>query len=214
MQAQIAKFTKLVGEANEKNAKPRVIREYRTVKEYYPWRTVAIPAVFPLIGFFLLIKSAADFSKAFKFGGVFYLILALIFVGIGILFAYPSKSDFTSCKRLRETFKTAENRGKRYQATILGYKTNVAGVIPAAKGAGAPKIALNYVLEVEFLEDTKYKTIESKELKYHPNAVLKSTRCNVFFYDGEYFVGNYDLRTGKSDETAEIPQKGMVGGEM
>ena len=116
MQAQMANFMKLVAETNEKNAKPRVIREYRTVKEYYPWKTVAIPAVFPLIGFFLFIKSAADFSKAFKFGGVFYLILALIFVGIGILFAYPSKSDFSSCKRLRETFKTAENRGKRYQA--------------------------------------------------------------------------------------------------
>ncbi len=204
MQAPDMNFMKRVGEQNKKNASPRVIREYRTVKEYYPWKSVAIPAVFPLIGFFVFVKSAADFSKDFTFGGVFYLILALIFVGIGILFAYPEKSGFASCKRLRETFDTAENRGKRYQAEILGYKTRVTGW--SAEGVG-----LNYVLEVEFLEDNRYKTIESKELKYHPNAVLKSTRCNVFFNDGEYYVGNFDLRTGKKDPTTEIPQKGMVG---
>ena len=211
MEFSNANFMKLVTEKNQKNMKPRIIREYRTVKEYYPWKTVAIPAFFPAIGFLLFVKSAADFSKEFKLGGVFYLMLALIFVGIGILFIYPSKSDFSSCKRLRETIKTAEKRGERYQGPILGYKMNVAGVVPAAKGAGDPEIILNYVLEVEFLEDNRYKTIEWKEMKYHPNSVLKSTRCNVFFYDGEYFVGNYDLRTGRSDETTEIPMKGMVG---
>ena len=213
MELSNANFMRLVTEKNQKNMKPRVIKEYRTVKEYYPWKTVAIPAFFPAIGFLLFVKSAADFSSRFKLGGVFYLILALIFVGIGILFAYPSKSDFSSCKMLRETIKTAENRGERYQGTILGYKTKVAGVVPAAKGAGAPEIILNYVLEVEFLEDNRYKTIESKELKYHPNAVLKGTGCSVFFYEGEYYVGNFELRKGMNDGTTEIPQKGMVGGE-
>ena len=200
-------FMALVAEQNKKNERPRVIKEYRTVKEYYPWRTVAIPAVFPGIGLVIFAKSAAEFSKGFKFGGVFYLILALIFAGIGLLFAYPSKSDFASCKRLRETVKTAENRGKRYQGEILGYKMCVAG-------GTATTVGLNYVLEVEFLEDTKYKTIQTKEMKYHPNAVLKGTRCNVFYYDGEYYVGNFELRTGMKDATTEIPQKGMVGGEV
>jgi len=200
-------FMALVAEQNKKNERPRVIKEYRTVKEYYPWRTVAIPAVFPGIGLVIFAKSAAEFSKGFKFGGVFYLILALIFAGIGLLFAYPSKSDFASCKRLRETVKTAENRGKRYQGEILGYKMCVAG-------GTATTVGLNYVLEVEFLEDTKYKTIQTKEMKYHPNAVLKGTRCNVFYYDGEYYVGNYELRTGMKDTATEIPQKGMVGGEV
>lgn len=203
-------FMALVSEQNQKNAKLRVIKEYRTVKEYYPWRTVVIPAFFPLIGFFLFVKSAADFSRAFKLGGVFYLILALIFVGIGIMFAYPSKSDFSSCKRLRETIKTAENCGERYQGEILGYKVNVANVVPAGRGT-TPEVVLNYVLEVEFLEDNRYKTIETKAVKYHPNAVLKGTRCNVFFYDGEYYVGNYELRTGRTDKTTEIPQTGMPG---
>lgn len=200
-------FMALVAEQNKKNESPRLIKEYRTVKEYYPWRTVAIPAVFPGIGLVIFAKSAAEFSKGFKFGGVFYLILALIFAGIGLLFAYPSKSDFASCKRLRETVKTAENRGKRYQGEILGYKMCVAG-------GTATTVGLNYVLEVEFLEDTKYKTIQTKEMKYHPNAVLKGTRCNVFYYDGEYYVGNFELRTGMKDATTEIPQKGMVGGEV
>lgn len=207
MQIPDGNFMRLVAEQNKKNERPRVIKEYRTVKEYYPWRTVAIPAVFPGIGLVIFAKSAAEFSKGFKFGGVFYLILALIFAGIGILFAYPSKSDFASCKRLRENAKTAENRGKRYQGEILGYKMCVAG-------GTATTVGLNYVLEVEFLEDTKYKTIQTKEMKYHPNAVLKGTRCNVFYYDGEYYVGNYELRTGLKDATTEIPQKGMVGGEV
>ena len=206
-------FMALIGERNKKDARPRIIKEYRTIKEYYPWRTVAIPSVFPLIGFFLFIKSAADFSSSFKLGGVFYLILALIFAGIGIMFAYPAKSDFTTCKRLKDTIKAAENRGKRYKGEILGYKTCVANVIPAGR-SGAPEVVLNYVLEVEFLEDSRYKTIETKEMKYHPNAVLKGTHCNVFFYEGEYYVGNYDLRTGMKDETTEIPQKGMAGGKM
>ena len=70
-----SQFFKLVEEQNKKNSRPRIIKEYRTIKEYYPWRTVAIPAVFPVIGFFLFVKSAAEFSRAFKLGGVFYLIL-------------------------------------------------------------------------------------------------------------------------------------------
>ncbi len=207
-------FMVLVAEQNKKNEKPRVIKEYRTIKEYYPWRLLAIPAVFPAIGFFLFAKAAADFSKEIRFAGGFYLFLALIFGGIGILFAYPSKSDFSSCKRLRETIETAKNRGVRYHGTILGYKMNVAGVIPPARGGGAPAINLTYVLEVEFLEDNRYKTIETKEMKYHPNAVLKGTRCDVCFYDGEYYVDAFELRTGLKDETTEIPQKGMVGGKM
>ena len=207
MQMQDRKFMELIAEQNKKNASPRVIKEYRTVKEYYPWRTVAVPAVFPVIGFFLFVKSVADFSKGIIFTGGVYLVLALIFVGIGIMFAYPSKSDFNSCKRLRENVKTAENRGKRYQGEIQGYKMCIAG------GNGAI-VGLNYVLEVEFLEDGRYKTIETKEMKYHPNAVLKGTRCNVFYYDGEYYVGNYELRTVMKDKATEIPQKGMVGGEV
>lgn len=208
-----SQFFTLVEEQNKKNARPRMIKEYRPVKEYYPWRLLAIPAVFPVIGFFLFAKAAAEFSKAVRFTGGFYLTLALIFVGIGVLFAYPSRSDFSSCKRLRETRKTAENRGKRYHGTVLGYKMNVAGVVPPAKGGGAPAILLTYVLEVEYLEDNRYKTMETKEMKYHPNAVLKGTRCDVCVYEGEYFACNFDLRTGGKDVVTELPQKGMIGGE-
>ncbi len=209
-----SQFFTLVEEQNKKNARPRMIKEYRPVKEYYPWRMLAIPAVFPTIGFCLIAKAVVDFSKEVRFTGGFYLFLALIFVGIGVLFAYPSKSDFSSCKRMRETRKTAENRGKRYHGTVLGYKTNVAGVVPPAKGGAAPEINLTYVLEVEFLEDNRYKTIETKEMKYHPNAVLRGKRCDVCVYEGEYFVCKFDLRTGLKDGAAEIPQKGMAGGEQ
>ena len=206
-----SQFFTLVEEQNKKNARPRVIKEYRPVKEYYPWRVLAIPAVFPVIGLFLFAKAVAEFSKEVRFTGGFYLTLALIFVGIGVLFAYAHLSDFSSCKRVREARETAENRGKRYHGTVLGYKMNVAGVVPPAKGGGAPEIYLTYVLEVEFLEDTKYRTIETREMKYHPNAVLKGSRCDVCVYEGEYFACNFDLRTGAKDETAELPQRGIVG---
>lgn len=207
-------FMELVVEQNKKDERSRVIKEYKTIKEYYPWRTVAIPAVFPAIGFLIFTKAAADFSKGFKFGGIFYLILALIFVGIGILFAYPSMSDFTSCKRLRETVKIAQKKGARYQGEILGCKMKIGRVIPTGKDGSIPKVTLYYVLEVEFLEDSRYKTIETKEMKYHPNAVLKGKHCKVYFYEGEYYVGDFELRTGLTDGQAEIPQKGMVGEEM
>lgn len=206
-------FFTLVEEQNKKNERPRIIKEYRPVKEYYPWRVLAIPAVFPVIGLFLFAKAATEFSKEVRFTGGFYLTLALIFVGIGVLFAYPSKSDFSSCKRMRGARKTAENRGKRYHGTIQGYKVNVAGVVPPAKSGGTPAINLTYVLEVEYLEDNRYKTIETAELKYHPNAVLKGERCDVCVYEGEYFVCKFDLRTGLTDGAAEIPQKGVVGGQ-
>lgn len=206
-----SQFFMLVEEQNKKNERPRMIKEYRAVKEYYPWKLLAIPAIFPAVGFILFTKAAGDISKGIRFTGGFYLFLALIFVGIGVMFAYPSKSDFSSCKRLREIRKTAENRGRRYHGTVLGYKVNVAGVVPPAKGGGAPVINLTYVLEVEYLEDTKYKTMETAELKYHPNAVLRGTRCDVCVYEGEYFVCNFDLRTGLKDGTAGIPQKGMCG---
>jgi len=205
-------FMALVGEQNKKNERPRIIKEYWTVKEYYPWHVLAVPAVFPVIGFFLLAKAVAEFSKEVRFTGGFYLTLALIFVGIGVLFAYAHKSEFSSCKRVRDSRETTENRGKRYHGTILGYRANVAGVIPPAKGVGAPAINLTYVLEVEYLEDTKYKTIEAAEMKYHPNAVLKGNRCDVCVYEGELYVCNFELRTGLKDGTAEIPQKGMGGG--
>ncbi len=207
-------FMALVAEQNKKNERPRIVKEYRTVKEYYPWRTVAIPAVFPAIGFLIFTKAAADFSKGFKFGGIFYLVFALIFVAIGVLFAYPSMSDFTSCKRLRETVKTAQNKGARYQGEILGYQMKIGRVIPTGKDGSIPKVTLYYVLKVEFLEDGRYKTFETKEMKYHPNAVLKGKRCKVYSYEGEYYVGDFELRTGLTDKTAEIPQKGMIGGEM
>lgn len=204
-------FFMLVEEQNKKNAKPRVIKNYRPVKEYYPWKVLAVPAVFPVIGFFLFAKAAADITKEIRFTGGFYLFLALIFVGIGVMFAYAHVSEFSFCKRERETRETAENRGRRYHGTILGYKVNVAGVVPPAKGGAAPTVYLTYVLEVEYLEDNRYKTMETTEMKYHPNAVLKGNRCDVCVYEGEYFVCNFDLRTGLKDSTAEIPQKGMPG---
>lgn len=207
-------FMALVTEQERKDARPRIKKEYRTIKEYYPWRTVAIPAVFPGIGFLIFMKSAADFSKGFKFGGIFYLILTLIFVAMGILFAYPSMSGFTSCKQLRNTVKAAQNKGVRYQGEILGYKLKIGRVIPTGQDGSIPKVTLNYVLEVEFLEDSRYKTIETPEMKYHPNAVLKGTHCKVYSYEREYYVGDFELRTGMTDKRTEIPQKGMAGGAL
>ena len=212
MQSKERDFFALVAEQNKRNEKARVIKAYRTIKEYYPWNVLAIPLIFPIIGFFVFMKAASDISKQIRFAGGFYLFLALLFVGIGVLFSYAHISDFASCKRCREERETAENRGKRYHGTILGYKVNVAGVIPGATAAETPKIRLNYILEVEYLEDTKYKTIETVPMRYHPNAVLMGSRCDVCIYEGERYVCNFELRTGLKDGTAEIPQKGMGEG--
>lgn len=204
-------FMALIAERERKDKRPRIKKEYKTIKECFPWRVAAFPMVFPGIGFLIFMKSAADFSKGFKFGGIFYLILTLIFVGMGLLFffGYPCKNEVDSWKRLCETVKTARNRGACYQGEIIGYKMTIARWI--GDGKHAPEAVLNYVLEVEFLEDTKYKIIELPAFRYHPNAVLKGNRCKVYAYEGKYYLGDFDLRTKVTDGITEIPQKGTTG---
>ncbi len=211
MQSQNGNFFTLIAERERKDKRPRIMKAYKMEKEYYPWRVAVFPAVFPVIGFFIFMKSAADFSKDFKFGGIFYLILALIFVGMGAIFyfGYPCGNEIGSWKRFREKVKTARNRGARYQGEITGYKVTIARWV--GDGKNAPEAVLNYVLEVEFLEDTKYKTVEIPAFRYHPNAVLKGNRCKVYAYEGNYYVGDFELRTGMQDKTTEIPMKGLTG---
>ena len=202
-------FMELFMAQEKKDRRPRVRKEYKLAGEYYPWHVVVFPAVFPTIGLFVFMKSAADFSKNFKFGGIFYLILGLIFVGAGAFFyfGYPCANETGTWKRFCELVKTAQNRGKPYKGEITGYK-----ILPVKYMGGRssmPEVTLNYVLEVKFLEDTAYKTIEIPGFRYHPNSVLKGKQCKVYVYEGKYYLGKFELRTGRKDETAEIPQKGM-----
>lgn len=210
MQAQNGNFFSAISTQEKKDAKPRIIKEYRTVKEYYPWTALALPAIFPIIGLGLFAKSLADFVGQNKFGGVFFMMFALLFLVIGVIFMYPSKSDFSSCKRLRETIASAQNRGVFYQGEILGYRMNVGRVMPTKQGD--MQVTLMYILEVGFFKDSSQITIETPEMRYHPNAVLTGNRCKVYFYDGKYYVGDFELRTKSTNKAAEIPQKGMAGG--
>ncbi len=212
-QMQKGNFLLDVQKEDNKNARPRMIKEYRTVKEYYPWGVLTIPAIFPIIGFIPLYKSVTAFLKPFWLGGFFFLFLWLAFWGIGLIFASSFKSNFNSCKRLREEIKTAQYKGAYYKGEIRGYKCNPNVLFGYRKGGFVQEISLTYVLEVEFLDGTRYKTMETPEMKYHPNAVLKGTGCRVYSYEGKYYVGDFELRTKKSDPVTEIPQKGMVGGD-
>lgn len=212
-QMQKGNFLLDVQKEDNKNARPRIIKEYRRIKEYYPWRTLTIPTIFPIIGLIPFYKSVTSFMKPFWFGGIFFLLLTFAFWGIGIMFASSSKSGFDSCKRLREEIKEAQYKGAYYKGEILGYRYNVNELYMHRKGCTVREITLTYVLEVEFLEGTRYKKIETPELKYHPNAVLQGNRCRVYSYEGKYYVGNFELRGKKSDPVAEIPLKGMVGEE-
>ncbi len=204
-------FMALIEEREQKDKSPRITKEYKMEKEYYPWRVAVFPAVFPVIGFLILIKSAADFLKGFKFGGVFYLLLALIFVGIGAFFyfGYPCENVVGSWKRYRMDVKNAKKSETSYLGEITGYKVTIARWM--GDGKHDPEPVLNYVLEVEFLEDTKYKTIEIQAFRYHPNAVLKGNRCKVYAYEGKYYLGDFELRIGKDDKMTEIPMKGLTG---
>ena len=59
MQSKERDFFALVAEQNKRNEKARVIKAYRTIKEYYPWNVLAIPLIFPIIGFFVFMKDIA-----------------------------------------------------------------------------------------------------------------------------------------------------------
>lgn len=204
-------FMALIAEREQKDKRPRITKEYKMEKEYYPWRVAVFPAVFLVIGFFLFIKSVADFLKDFKFGGVFCLIFALVFVGMGgiFYFGYPCENEVGSWRRFRENVKHAQKSGTSYQGEITGYKVTIARWM--GDGKHAPEAVLNYVLEVEFLEDTKYKVVEIPAFRYHPNAVLKGNRCKVYAYEGKYYLGDFELRTGEDDKMTEIPMKGLTG---
>lgn len=209
MELQNGNFMALVAQQNRKNAKPRILKEYRTVKEYYPWRLLALPALFPGIGLIFLGKALERFLHRYVSGGVFFFVFALIFFAIGVMFMYPSKSDFESCKRYRETFERAEKKGRYFKGEIQGYKVKIGGVIPTGRSGSVPKVMLNYVLEVEFFEDGRNKIIETPEMKCHPNGVLKGTECRVYFYEGKYYVGKFELREKRTDGVTEIPERGM-----
>lgn len=211
MEPQNENFFALITAREQKDRRPRVIKTYKTTKEGFPWRVAAFPLVFPGIGFLIFMKSEADFSKGFKFGGIFYLILSLIFVGMGAMFffGYPCGSDVSAWKRLCESVKLAKDKGARYQGEIVGYKITIARWV--GDGKSAPEPVLNYVLEVELLEDTRYKTIEVPAFKYHPDAVLKGNRCKVYAYEGEYYLGDFELRENGNDDTTKIPMKGLTG---
>ena len=211
MGPQNGNFFALITAREQKDRKPRTMKAYKTTKECFPWRVAAIPAVFPGIGLLIFMKSAADFSRGFKFGGIFYLILTLIFVGMGLMFffGYPCKNDVDSWKQSCAAVKKARDKGKRYQGEIIGYKITIARWI--GDGKNAPEPVLNYVLEVEFREETKYKTIEVSAFRYHPTAVLNGNRCKVYAYEEKYYLGDFELRTGRDDKTTEIPMKGLTG---
>ena len=130
MEMQNEKVLEALMQQEKKDTKPRIIKEYRTVKEQYPWNVLVFPSVFPIIGFCVLAKSLADFAAQNKFGGYSFLIIALIFFGMGIMFLYPTNSEFGFCKQLREEIKKAQNKGAIYKGEIKGYTFNVRKVIP------------------------------------------------------------------------------------
>ena len=57
MQSKERDFFALVAEQNKKNEKARVIKAYRTIKEYYPWNVLAIPSIFPKAHWILSTRS-------------------------------------------------------------------------------------------------------------------------------------------------------------
>jgi hypothetical protein len=211
MEMQNEKFLEALMQQEKKDTKPRIIKEYRTVKEQYPWNVLVFPSVFPIIGFCVLAKSLSDFAAKNAFGGYSFLIIALIFFGMGIMFLYPTNSEFGFCKQLREEIKKAQNKGAIYKGEIKGYTFNVRKVIPTETGM---QVKLMYSLEVEFLKDDRYITMMTPEMWYHPNAVLAGNRCKVFFYEEKYYFGDFELREKSTDGTEEIPMKGMAGGDV
>lgn len=195
---------------NEKRAKPRVVKAYRTYEECYPWQLGKSDMIIYLIIGILFIIFAVFGVMVEKIGmSIFFVAFAFFVWWIGVF----SGNSITKCIRLREEKKLAKANGKRCVGEIVGYKIKADMLQFRFKGQDCADFSFTYVLEVRFAEGNRNRIIKTPDMRYHPNSVLKSNRCSLYRWNGKYYFADFDLRKKRVDETAEIPFQGVSHGQ-
>lgn len=195
---------------NEKRAKARVVKAYRTYEECYPWQLGKSDMIIYLIIGILFIIFAVFGVMVEKIGmSIFLVAFAFLVWWIGVF----SGNSITKCIRLREEKKLAKVNGKRCVGEIVGYKIKADMLQFRFKGQDCADFSFTYVLEVRFAEGNRNRVIKTPDMRYHPNSVLKSNRCNVYRWNGKYYFADFDLRKKRVDETAAIPFQGVSHGQ-
>ena len=201
MKTQYVRLSHMQVEAlREVKAKPKVVKKYKIAEEYLDysewWYIVPI-----LCG----LGIAMLFIPKLIWLGVILLITGLLF-GFFLVKGLMIRASYRSqCSK-------SEKHGKQYRGRIRAYEVHAKEEYgrrrfsPAIQRPLRPK--LKYVLEVEI--EGKKKIIRTPKMKYDPTAVLKGDSCLVYQYEDEYYVSGYDLRTSKTDDTAEIPLSKIV----
>lgn len=205
---------RLIGEAllrDKKNARPRLVKEYRTEEERVSWEMFLGAIVFLILGVSILVNTITGFGKAAWVWNVLPLLIAIIFIGLGFISAKALKENIEDCARFRNERKKAQECGTLYFGEIKGYKVTIEEM--QGKGRSGVTYYVSYILEVHLDTGRTKRVIQTPKMKYHPNSVLKSNRCAVYWYDKKYYFNDFEVRTKRTDETIEIPQKGVeVGG--
>lgn len=195
---------------NEKRAKARRIKSYRGYEEYFPWQFINNEDIVFFVLFIVFFGMAVlgvmvRESKA----AVGFFALSCLF----LFFWLVKGNSIKKCIHLRNEKKLAKTNGKRCVGEIVGYKIKTDMLQFRFKGQDCADFSFTYVLEVRFAEGNRNRIIKTPDMRYHPNSVLKSNRCNVYRWNGKYYCADFDLRKKRTDEATAIPFQGVTYGK-
>ena len=191
-------------EDNKKSA-PRIIWKYQYVVERVPinWLLVSLLA---LLFWIALINN--EIEKDFKEHmvlSIINIVLSIPFLLICIMGIKIVKDALEERKYFLERIQKARKQKEIYQGEIIAYR--IKANISSWRSKSLYVDKLTYILVVQVDENGVLKKFDTPELKYNPVSVLKSNRCTVYKYKKDYYALDFELRTKKTDGTADISKR-------
>ena len=186
---------------DREKSKPKLVKRYKYDEEYYP-EEIWIPPFFFVLGEVSL-GLGVYFRKTLSLGIIFGALI-LIF---GFILAMSLLQPLSERSKFIRAMKDGKSSGEQSEGRIRSYILYGEESFSSYKGAWGRKIKIKYSLLVEVGEDRKI--VETPKLRLNPNSILKSDICKVYLYKNKKYVMDFDLRTKRDDETADIPRKSI-----
>lgn len=171
---------------DQKREKPRLVKRYALFQEQKMCEWILWALLFISVTIFgLFIKNW------------------FVVVSCGLLticYIYVVIRELVILVLMKRKIKSIVALGTRYPAEIVQYE-----VVPSmGYGSFSESKRIYYRLEVQLVYEGEILNVKTPPLKYNPLAVLKSPRCSVYIYEGEFSVVDYDFRTDKKDSKIEL----------
>lgn len=148
---------------------------------------------------------ANEFTEHIVSSIIYAIIFSVPFLFVCIGGMYVVKNTLEERKCFLERIKNARNSKEVYQGEIIAYKIKVHIL---SGRYNTPYInKLTYILVVQVNKNGVLQKFDTPELKYNPISVLKSNQCMVYKYKKDFYALDFELRTKKTDETADISMR-------